>query len=257
MPKVRLSHDTIISLYQSGKSADQVAHEVGCSKPGVFAILRKHGIATRTGAKRKDVEVRLGFRPTKKWLRTQLREYETAAAAARAAGIPYPTFIDLLERNGIERPVWRGGPGPAGSPVRQDIPIKEAVRLSEAGVTYSELAVKYGVSYGVIVRRMKGAGHRAPRNKQTKNPLFPHIQGPKRRVLNELSITACQICQEERALDYCHIVPDNKGGPIVADNCLVLCPTHHRLFDTDSLTPAEQRKIAVKVKFALQKYGVY
>jgi ribosomal protein L37AE/L43A len=160
-----------------------------------------------------------------------------------------------MDKLDVSRAPWRGGPR-SGNARRQEIPIEEAIALSNEGTPYAELAARYGVSYGVVCRRMKDAGHVSPKNKQTKHSQFRHVQVQKRRVLNELGITTCQICGESRSLDYSHIVADRDGGPIAADNCLVLCPSHHRFFDSDSLTSAEWRKISRKVLAARKKYAV-
>lgn len=252
-----VDHDRVISRYIEGASIECVAEEVGCSKAGVFHVLRANNIPTRTGAKRRDIECRLGFEPTAEWLNDQLAVHKTASAVASAHKIPYMTLISCMDRLGVDRPKWRGGPGPAGHPLRQESPIKEAIELSNRGVTYTELADRYDVSYGVIMRRMKDAGHVSPKNKQTKYPQFAHIQGPKRRVLNALGIAECQICGEHRAVDYCHIVPASEGGPVSEDNCLVLCPTHHRLFDRDLLISCEKKEIVKIVNRAQRLYGSY
>lgn len=49
----------------------------------------------------------------------------------------------------------------------------------------------------------------------------------------------CEICGENRSIDRCHIVPNKLGGTQAEDNILLLCPTHHRLFDRFMLSKAE------------------
>jgi predicted restriction endonuclease len=49
----------------------------------------------------------------------------------------------------------------------------------------------------------------------------------------------CLICGETRAVDWAHIIPHSKRGPVATWNLFPLCPTHHRIFDTHLLTPEE------------------
>ncbi len=54
---------------------------------------------------------------------------------------------------------------------------------------------------------------------------------------------SCEICGENRSTDRCHIVPNRLGGPATADNILILCPTHHRLFDRFMLSRTEFARV--------------
>lgn len=66
----------------------------------------------------------------------------------------------------------------------------------------------------------------------------------------------CEICGENRATEGCHIVPDALGGHGTYDNLLILCPTHHKLFDNAMLTIGEWDKINWKRKPAIiQKFA--
>lgn len=91
-------------------------------------------------------------------------------------------------------------------------------------------------------------------------------EGPKRRrdgsknaVLRSLQEEGlelvCQICGEDRAFDMAHIVDDRHGGPMEADNILLLCPNHHRFFGSGSLEPGEWAVIREKVETARRRYG--
>lgn len=53
----------------------------------------------------------------------------------------------------------------------------------------------------------------------------------------------CEICGENRSTDSCHILPNHMGGPASVQNLLVLCPTHHRLFDRHMLSRSEYAQI--------------
>ena len=58
--------------------------------------------------------------------------------------------------------------------------------------------------------------------------------------------TRCEICQENRSVDRAHVVPASIGGLLVDSNYLVLCPTHHRLFDRGRLSRPEWNTITWK-----------
>jgi hypothetical protein len=53
----------------------------------------------------------------------------------------------------------------------------------------------------------------------------------------------CEICGESRAIDICHIIPSELGGPKTHPNIIYLCPTHHRLFDRFMLAEEEWDKL--------------
>lgn len=54
---------------------------------------------------------------------------------------------------------------------------------------------------------------------------------------------SCEICGENRSTDRCHILPKRLGGSWDSGNLLILCPTHHRLFDRFMLSQAEYARI--------------
>lgn len=263
--KLDVKKDEIIADYLSGLSAIQVAEKHDCHVSSIKELLARNGIELRHGAKRSDLNNKLGillgchyFIPTVEWFQEQLSIHKTAAAIARHYDIPYGTLMERATKLGFEFPVWRGGPGPAGSPLRQEIPTKEAIQLSDEGWSYEKLADRYGVSYGVINRRMREAGYSAPKGRMRKYSLdsvFVSTSHKHKKILEELGIRACEICGEDQVLDFCHIVAQDDEGPTVSDNCLVLCPTHHRKFDKHILKPSEQAKVQDKVEAALAKYG--
>lgn len=59
--------------------------------------------------------------------------------------------------------------------------------------------------------------------------------------------TPCQICGEKRVINYCHIIPSVDGGGDDDRNLLILCPTHHFLFDHARLSKSELDKIDLSV----------
>ena len=52
--------------------------------------------------------------------------------------------------------------------------------------------------------------------------------------------TPCAICGwDEAQTDAAHIVPHGDGGPDTVENGVILCPNHHRMFDSD-LIPLDE-----------------
>ena len=62
----------------------------------------------------------------------------------------------------------------------------------------------------------------------------------------------CTVCKEDRVIELCHIVPvklDGDGSPF---NLLVLCPTHHKLFDDAKLHEHEYEMLRDKIHLGLK-----
>lgn len=53
----------------------------------------------------------------------------------------------------------------------------------------------------------------------------------------------CQICDEKRVYNVCHIIPRSEGGPNGKGNYVILCPTHHFLLDHARLSKEEFESI--------------
>ena len=65
----------------------------------------------------------------------------------------------------------------------------------------------------------------------------------------------CEICGEDRIINYAHILPRGGGGVSNEKNYLYLCPTHHHLFDFERLTKEEWNKLDFSNKLeAAQEY---
>ena len=65
---------------------------------------------------------------------------------------------------------------------------------------------------------------------------------------------ACEICGENRSIDRAHIIPARLGGCNTSDNMLVLCPTHHRLYDRFMLSYNEYVTIDYTHKSEASRY---
>lgn len=252
----KLNPEDIKDLYLTqGLSTIEIAKAKECSVAGVKAVLRKLGVPMRSCGGRRTVKA-VGFLPNKTFMENAMAAFKGVASdAAKHYKVKYATWIDWLERFDIPRQtpgtVLKGRP----SHRRHDLPVDRAIKLSNEGRIYQQIADTFKVSVGVVNRRMAEAGHKAPKRRE-KDLRFGTVSYSKRKVLQQLGITACEICGEDRALDYCHIKSAAKGGPIHAANCLVLCPTHHRVFDNQQLLPHEAVKIKKRVAIAAHMFGL-
>ena len=263
--KLDIKKDEVIADYLSGLSLERVAEKHACAKASVKEFLDRNGVELRHGAKREDLINKLGFTPTAEWFQEQLAKHQTAAAIARAYDVPYGTLMDRADKLGVKVPTWHGGPGPAGSPIRQDIDIEKAINLSNQGMPYWKVGEIFGVSKGVVMRRMKEANHKAPRDKRRQIPAdASYVNAPfyHRKVLAGIGVKVCQICESEPRITCAHIVPQRDDGPTIVDNCLALCRNCHDRFDLHlkypdegHLTIEQFKKVRRKVKAAIKLYG--
>ena len=53
----------------------------------------------------------------------------------------------------------------------------------------------------------------------------------------------CVICEYDRFVELCKIIPGMNGGIYSWNNTIYLCPNHHRLFDNHLLLPDELAKL--------------
>ena len=64
--------------------------------------------------------------------------------------------------------------------------------------------------------------------------------------------TGCEICEFNRYIEKCHIIPKQYGGWDGRDNVLILCPNHHKLLDAGMLNIEEIAFIEDKIEALLQ-----
>lgn len=126
--------------------------------------------------------------------------------------------------------------------VRQNKKAWKCLYLREEGKSVEEISQLTGFNKNTIYSYLNKLQYR-------RNDGTSHLTLIKRFKKNK----TCQICNESRALDVCHILPARKGGQLVEENVLILCPTHHRLFDHNKLTENEFNFIKKKVEDTL--YG--
>lgn len=149
------------------------------------------------------------------------------------------------------------------------VPTKERIEkvMKENGYNAAAAADALGVKYptlysylrkfGIVSRGVRVAGEASSFAKAKMV-----LRAEKEAVLQSLDIRSCQICGEERAFEMAHIYSNRTGGPMVKENILILCPTHHTLFDAGRLFKGEFSRIKAKVraaeklyKFRLPHYG--
>ena len=247
-PRDKYDHKAIIEAYQSPMSADQVAEKIGCCKAEVFHVLKLHRMATREGYKRHDTANQLGFEPTKKYFVDLMdRHSGNASLAAVEVKLPYHTLIDWLVRYNIPR---RGS-----SNRHPDFPVDKAVSLSNAGNTYAQIADRLDVPYSVVRNNMHRAKHKAP--PRGRCAPFTSASAQRVRFISGVKDRHCVVCGEDRSTDYAHIKPKKKLGPSEPENCMMICATHHKLYDKAPhlLTAEEVEKLIPHIQVAVKRYG--
>ena len=116
--------------------------------------------------------------------------------------------------------------------------IKE---LYEQGKTYKEIGEIMGrhpAMIGSQVYRMKiadrfGDGRNHPASKKRIRHLLKDYHG----------IESCELCGYSRTTDVSHVIETKKGGGLFLDNCLLLCPNCHHLFDHKLLNSSEMKTL--------------
>jgi DNA-binding protein Fis/uncharacterized protein (DUF433 family) len=253
----KLDYELIRRLYtEESLSTVEISARTGWAKASIRCALKSMGIVLRGKSEADAIKSARLFpqEPTREWLEDLMNDHDrNASSAAESVGVNYWTFRNHLRRHGI--PVRASGEAMRANQRlrRVKIPVEEAIELSNAGVTYEELAQKYGVTYSAVAKRLKEAGYSAPPRRRKGK--YSSISFKHRKIRLALNIDACEICDETRALDVAHIKPRCSDGPDDPRNCLVLCALHHRCFDSGTLTEQEFVKIATRVREAEQAFG--
>ena len=129
------------------------------------------------------------------------------------------------------------------------VPVKQLVL---SGHKIEEISRILGVSKTTLWRRCRDADY-SPQQDYMEWYAPRSSMGIKYRVIKSLPNT-CEICGFDRCLEVSHIVPASEGGPLIYWNCLMLCPNHHRLFDSEKLNEAEKSMIIERIEVAHQKF---
>lgn len=65
-----------------------------------------------------------------------------------------------------------------------------------------------------------------------------------RRFLKDyFGVQGCELCGYTRFVELAHVTERKNGGQSTLDNCLLLCPSCHRLFDYNMLADEEKAKL--------------
>lgn len=104
----------------------------------------------------------------------------------------------------------------------------------------NEINTVFDEMYSDILLQSKGIGIRASKRKY--RDTFDYL-GVTTNLKNK-----CAICGESRTTNRCHIIPHAEGGADYDENMVILCPTHHFLFDQNQLSKEEFEKISVDGK---------
>lgn len=113
--------------------------------------------------------------------------------------------------------------------------------LYEQGKTYREMAAILGipqntVSSMVYYLKLNNRYGDAVTSKRA----MPTIKN----ILKEdYGVDSCELCGYSRVIEMAHIVERKNGGEYLINNCLLLCPNCHHLFDYNMLAGTEKHKL--------------
>lgn len=114
----------------------------------------------------------------------------------------------------------------------------QILELSDRGKSWREIASIMGIKPKQVTDALRNA---KVRGGKTLPSMGRHRLCT---VLNEdYGVRSCEICGFDRITQIAHILEVNKGGRYYPDNCLLLCPNCHCLFDHNMLTDSERHKL--------------
>ena len=123
---------------------------------------------------------------------------------------------------------------------------------------------KYGVRAQILELHKQGKTHNEIGERLNKNPstvagylyrlgimkkysdgiYSKASRGRIRTLLGEqYGIEGCELCGYNRTTEIAHIIEKKNGGYYLLDNCILLCPNCHHLFDHNGLTQDEKDKL--------------
>ena len=123
---------------------------------------------------------------------------------------------------------------------RESSKRRKVYELYMQGLTYKEIGEKLGMSSQAV-------GHyvyiQKICNRFGNGIIDPATKGRLKNLLKQQGIDKCELCGYDRVLDIAHVIPKVKGGKLLLNNVLLLCPNCHRLFDCNLLTEDEKEKL--------------
>lgn len=237
--KSPLTKKKLQELYVRKKmSATQIAEALGVSHAGVYLALKRLGIPRRgraEAARNRGVD----SLPWKK-IAKEYRAGSNCSELGEKYNCANTTVISRLREAGVEiRLKGHANLGKTWNVVEFD--VEKAIKMNQEGAALPEIANKLGITYQTLWYRLKKMGYRPTRHK-AKASKYKNLQYHKRKVAAELEMS-CVICGEDRTVDLAHIASAKDGHSLSEENTIVLCPTHHRLFDSGKLSAKEHKKI--------------
>jgi len=113
--------------------------------------------------------------------------------------------------------------------------------LYEQGLTYREIATRlesYPATIGSMVYSLKLNNRFG--DAITSQSSMSRLKG----ILKKYhGINQCELCGYDRVTEIAHIVEKRNGGGFFLDNCLLLCPNCHHLFDYKMIHNNEKQKL--------------
>lgn len=236
--------DEIRKMYvEEGLSSHTIAKRIGASSAGVLMALERAGVPRRSISEAKAGECRLDIEWSK--VATQYTSGDSLEKLAKEHDCAVVTVRDNLLALGISMRS-RGRSGIRG-PRAHKFDVQEAIRLSMAGKPVAEISESFNVPPEVIGYHMRKAGYVAREKKPRTPKRMKGLTPTKRKVLQALGYEKCLICGETRVFDLAHIASRKTGHDLIPENAMLLCPTHHRLYDKNLLSDDEVKKIAPTV----------
>jgi hypothetical protein len=237
--------------WKEGKSTVQIAEELGASFAGVAQAMTRLGIPKRSlqeAALKQHGTINLPWKKIAKEYESKLQP--SVDVLAEKYGVANTTITYHLRRLGVRvRAKGEVNKGrPSGNTIHFD--VDAAIKMNKSGKTCTEIANELSVSYGVLIYRFRQVGYSPRKDLRSKSEKAKNYQFHKRQVMEALGVEHCMICNEGRVIDLCHISPKCDGHELVPENTLVLCPSHHRLFDSGLLYDQEVRRILLRLKNA-------
>ena len=112
------------------------------------------------------------------------------------------------------------------------------VSLYKQGKKYREIADLMGMKIGSVCHYTYTS--------RLKERFGDNIIGfsHKEAVRTKLDIDECELCGFNRIIEVAHVIEAKNGGKYTTDNCLILCPNHHSLFDRNLLNEEEKTKLS-------------
>ena len=240
---------------EGGRSTVQIAKELGVSSSGVRQALRRRGVFGRTSSEAALLN-RGAHRADWESLRGLYESGEPLEVVADCVGCSIASAAKYLRQTGATIRARGNDPKGLNPRNRIEFDVKRAVEMNKGGMTLTEigkrLATDRPISVQVISHRFKKVGYKPLVHRASKGK-FKNYPAPKRKVAEAIDASKCIICPEKRGIQLCHIQSRRDKAPLVPENAVALCNTHHWCFDKGLLTKSEAKKLKPHLLTAKEK----